>query len=83
MSTPDDCGISFLDALACEGPRDVPPTAREVYDAKMAQVIQLKRAKPKGRHQTPSLEQLYGALIRAGQVRIIRKKGRAPVVEWL
>lgn len=59
------------------------PTAAENYDREMKAIIAGKRAKPKGRAHTPSLEELYGALIRAGQVRIIRKKGRAPVIKWL
>jgi plasmid stabilization system protein ParE len=64
-------------------PREREPTAAEVYDRKMREVVAAKRAKPKGRAHTPSLEETYRALIRAGQVRIIRKKGRAPVIQWL
>lgn len=36
-----------------------------------------------GKKRTPSLEELYGDLIKAGLVRIIRKKGKAPQVKFL
>lgn len=38
---------------------------------------------PKGSKRTPSVEELYGALEKQGLVKIIRKKGRAPVIHWL
>lgn len=37
----------------------------------------------KGSKRTPSLDETYGAAIRAGVVKIIRRKGRAPRVVFL
>lgn len=84
METPADFPYDMPDPnqeLVVTASRD--PTAAENYRVQMEAYMREQRAKPKGRAHTPSLEQLYGALIRAGQVRIIRKKGRAPVIKWL
>jgi hypothetical protein len=37
----------------------------------------------KGSQHTPSVDELYGPLIKAGLVRIIRRKGRPPLIRWL
>lgn len=42
-----------------------------------------RAVKAKARRRTPSVDELYGALVRAGQVRIIRKKGQPPKIVWL
>jgi hypothetical protein len=59
------------------------PTPAEVYAAQAAEYIRLQKAKPKGRKRTPKVEELYGALIKAGAVRIVRRKGRPPLIVWL
>lgn len=49
-----------------------------------AQLAAQSPAKPsKGSQHTPSVDELYGPLVKAGLVRIIRRKGRAPVIRWL
>lgn len=40
-----------------------------------------RRKRANARQKTP--EHLYAALIKAGQVRIVRRKGKAPLIEWL
>jgi hypothetical protein len=36
-----------------------------------------------GRKHTPSVEEQYGELVKQGLVRIIRRRGKPPLIKWL
>lgn len=64
-------------------PVTTPPAFNNVEAKNIRQAMRgVARGAP-GKKNTPPVEVLYADLIKAGEVRIIRKKGRPPVVEWL
>lgn len=57
------------------------PTVKNIRQA--AKRANHSKGTPPGRARTASLEETYGSLVKAGIVRIVRKKGKPPKIVWL
>lgn len=42
----------------------------------------MKRPRQNPKHQTPAPEVLYADLIKAGYVRVVRRRGKPPLIVW-
>lgn len=67
-----DIDFSFLPGNV---PSDMGP------DPEQPEGRQKRRKRAGARQKTP--EQLYAALIKSGDVRVVRRKGKPPLIEWL
>lgn len=64
-------------------PPEKPPVVFAPGATTLRQAQRALRGRGKGKKRTPTLEEQYAELIKAGQVRIERRRGKPPRVIWL
>lgn len=65
-------------ALSALGPGANEPVVGSTFKKKVRSIGQLLKSK-----RTPKIEDLYGKLIKAGLVRVVRTKGKPPQIVWI